>query len=57
MHYLGDVFDRSNHNPNPVELYFKILSLGNSYSVIRGNHDYWLALYNLEYFATPEKKT
>ena len=56
LYILGDVFDRSNHNPNPVELYFKILSLGDSCMVIRGNHDHWLALYILEYFAISEKK-
>ena len=51
LYILGDVFDHSNYNPNPVELYFKILSLGDSCTVIRGNHDHWLALYILEYFA------
>lgn len=56
LYIVGDVFDRSNHNPNPVDLYFKILSLGNRCSVIRGNHDHWLAMYILKFFSTPEKK-
>lgn len=52
---LGDVFDRSNHNPNPVDLYFNILALGNRCSVIRGNHDHWLATYILEYYSLSER--
>lgn len=53
---LGDVFDRSNHNPNPVDLYFKILSLEERCSLVRGNHDHWLASYILEYYSLPERK-
>ena len=45
---VGDVFDRSNHNPNPVDLYFKILSLDARCTMIRGNHDHWLATYILD---------
>lgn len=53
---LGDVFDRSNQNPNPVDLYFNIMDLENQCSVIRGNHDHWLAMYILEYYALSEKE-
>lgn len=53
---LGDVFDRSNHNPNPVDLYFNILSLGDGCSMIRGNHDHLLAMYIMEYYDMPERK-
>lgn len=53
---LGDIFDRSNHNPNPVDLYFQVLSLGERCIVIRGNHDQWLAEYILDYFSLPERK-
>lgn len=53
---VGDVFDRSLHNPNPVDLYFKILSLDTRCSMIRGNHDHWLATYILDYYTLPERK-
>lgn len=56
VYILGDVFDRSNHDPNPVDVYFNILKLGEQCSVIRGNHDHWLAMYILEYYALPERK-
>ena len=42
---LGDLFDRSDYNPNPVDLYFKVMELGNNCFIIRGNHDEWLAAY------------
>ena len=56
LYILGDVFDRSDYNPNPVNLYFDIKKLGKRCTVIRGNHDDWLATYILEYFALPERK-
>lgn len=56
LYILGDVFDRSSHNPNPVDLYFNIERLGKRCDVIRGNHDHWLAMYILEYYALPERK-
>ena len=56
LYILGDVFDRSNHDPNPVDLYFNIKRLGKQCTVIKGNHDDWLAWYILEYYALPERK-
>lgn len=56
LYIVGDVFDRSNHEPNPVDLYFQILSLGNRCTVIRGNHDHNLALYIYKYFSLSERK-
>lgn len=40
---VGDLFDRSDYNPNPVDLYFKVMDLGDNCFIIRGNHDEWLA--------------
>ena len=42
---LGDLFDRSDYNPNPVDLYFKVVELGENCSIIRGNDDEWVATY------------
>lgn len=53
---LGDLFDRSDYNPNPVDLYFKVMELGDNCSMIRGNHDEWLAAYILKYYQMPEWK-
>ncbi len=53
---LGDLFDRSDYNPNPVDLYFKVMELGDNCSMIRGNHDEWLATYILKYYQMPEWK-
>ncbi len=53
---LGDLFDRTDYDPNPVDLYFKILELGERCSVIRGNHEEWLASYILQYYKLPEWK-
>lgn len=47
---LGDIFDRSDYNPNPVDLYFNICSLGRRCIVLKGNHDSWLASYILKYY-------
>lgn len=56
LYILGDIFDRTNYNPNPVDLYFNIKRLGKRCNVIRGNHDHCLALYILEYYSLPERK-
>ena len=53
---LGDVFDRSDFNPNPVDLYFHILELGDRCTILRGNHDQKLAAYISEYYHLPEWK-
>ena len=53
---LGDLFDRSNHNPDPVGVYFAILALEDKCQVIRGNHEQELAEYIASYYQTPEKK-
>lgn len=53
---LGDLFDRNSYEPDPMGVYFNVLKLGNRCTVIRGNHDVWLAEYIIDYFNTPEKK-
>ena len=53
---LGDLFDRSDYNPNPVDLYFKVMELGDNCSMIRGNHDEWLAAYIFKFYQIPEWK-
>lgn len=56
LYILGDLFDRSNFNPDPVGVYFTILGLGDKCQVIRGNHEQELAEYITAYFHTPERK-
>lgn len=56
LYILGDLFDRSNYNPNPVDIYFNILKLGNKCQVIRGNHEQELAEYITTYFGIRERK-
>ena len=53
---LGDLFDRAAYNPEPVELYFSVLKLGEQCSLIRGNHDDSLADYIYCYYAFPDRK-
>ncbi len=53
---LGDLFDRSDYNPNLVDLYFKVMELGDNCSMIRGNHDEWLAAYIFKFYQIPEWK-
>ncbi len=53
---LGDLFDRTSYEPDPAGIYFRVLKLGNRCTVVRGNHDTWLAEYITRYFNTPEKK-
>lgn len=53
---LGDLFDRNLYEPDPIGVYFNALKLENRCSVVRGNHDTWLAKYIMDYFHTPEKK-
>ena len=56
LYILGDLFDRSNKNPDPLDVYFNVLKLGDACTVIRENHDQWLAMYILEYYGLPERK-
>lgn len=56
LYILGDLFDRSNYNPDPVGIYFTILALGDKCQVIRGNHEQELAEYITTYFQTKERK-
>lgn len=56
MYILGDLFDRAEHHPDPLGVYFNVLKLGESCTVLRGNHDAWLASYILKYFDMPESK-
>ena len=36
---LGDLFDRSDYNPNPVDLDCKVMELGDNCFIIRGKHN------------------
>lgn len=56
LYILGDLFDRANYNPDPVGVYFTILSLEDKCQVIKGNHEQELAEYIITYFQTPERK-
>lgn len=40
---LGDLFDRNSNEPDPIGVYFNALKLEDRCSVVRGNHDAWLA--------------
>lgn len=53
---LGDLFDRNLYEPDPIGVYFNMLKLESRCTVVRGNHDTWLAEYIRNYFNTPEKK-
>lgn len=56
LYIVGDLFDRADYAPDPVGVYFNVLKLGERCTVIRGNHDVWLAEYILKYYNMPEKK-
>lgn len=56
LYILGDLFDRSNYNPDPVGVYFTILGLGDKCQVIRGNHEQELAEYITTYYQIQERK-
>lgn len=45
LYLLGDLFDRCMDHPDPAGVYFQVLKLGKKCTVIRGNHDHWLANY------------
>jgi len=56
LYIVGDLFDRGNYDPDPFGVYYKVLSLEESITFIRGNHDTWLARYIHEYYGITEKK-
>lgn len=56
LYILGDLFDRSNYNPDPVGVYFNVLKLGERCQIIRGNHEQTLADYIITYYQTKERK-
>lgn len=56
LYLLGDLFDRNSWDPDPIGVYFNVLKLDNRCTVVRGNHDTWLAQYIMYYFNFPEKK-
>ena len=56
LYILGDLFDRSDYNPDPVGVYFTVLGLGDKCEVIRGNHEQELAEYISNYYQTKERK-
>ena len=45
LYLLGDLFDRCMDHPDPAGVYFQVLKLGKKCTVIRVNHDHWLANY------------
>lgn len=53
---LGDVFDRSDFSPNPVDLYFHMLELEDRCTILCGNHDQILAAYISDFYHLPEWK-
>ncbi len=56
LYLLGDLFDRNSWEPDPIGVYFNMLKLENRCTVVRGNHDTWLAQYIMYYFNFPEKE-
>ena len=56
LYIIGDLFDRGNYAPDPFGVYYKVLSLEESVTFIRGNHDTWLAKYIYEYYGIEGKK-
>lgn len=56
VYLLGDLFDRGGESANPAGVFFTVLGLGERCTVVRGNHDQWLADYIRYYEALPEGK-
>lgn len=56
IYMLGDLFDRGGEGANPAGVYFTVLGLGERCTVVRGNHDQWLADYIRYYETLPEQK-
>jgi len=55
LYLLGDLFDRCMDHPDPAGVYFQVLKLGKKCTVIRGNHDHWLANYIFHYYGSKER--
>ena len=55
LYLLGDLFDRCMDHPDPAGVYFQVLKLGKKCTVIRGNHDHWLANYIFHYYGMDER--
>ena len=55
LYLLGDLFDRCMDHPDPAGVYFQVLKLGEKCTVIRGNHDHWLANYIFRYYGMDER--
>ena len=51
---LGDLFDRCNYNPIPLEVYFTVLENIGRCTVIAGNHDRWLGEYIKRYYTASD---
>lgn len=56
LYMLGDLFDRGGERADPVGVYFTVLGLEDRCTVVRGNHDQWLADYIRYFDMFPEKK-
>ena len=55
LYLLGDLFDRCMDHPDPAGVYFQTLKLGKKCTVLRGNHDHWLANYIFHYYGSNER--
>lgn len=56
LYLLGDLFDRCMDHPDPAGVYFQTLKLGKKCTVLRGNHDHWLANYIFIYYGSNEER-
>lgn len=56
LYLLGDLFDRGGESANPMGVYFTVLGLKERCTVVRGNHDAWLADYIRYFEGLPERK-
>lgn len=53
VYLLGDLFDRGGDGADPAGVYFTVLGLEGQCTVVRGNHDQWLADYIRYYEGLP----
>lgn len=56
LYVLGDLFDRSDDDADPIGVYYLLLGLEDRCAFVLGNHDLWLADYIKAYFKTPRRK-